>query len=75
MISNDHLTLKASKDEVEKSEGSVKRERIQMYQTIRLPIDADPNTIQAKLDNGILNVTLGKLPQAESSHVKHIKIH
>jgi HSP20 family protein len=36
---------------------------------VSLPETADPETIQAELNNGVLHVTVAKLPQAQPKKI------
>lgn len=63
-VSDDTLLLKARKEraEEEKGEGYIRRERgISSYhRRIALPEDADPDCISARINNGVLTVTVPK---------------
>jgi len=63
-VNDDLLTIRAEKREereVERADQHVTERMFGVFQrTLRLPISADPQTIQANLDNGVLQITIPK---------------
>jgi HSP20 family protein len=72
---NDHtLHVEAEHGETEDSEGDyIRRERRHRssHRTVRLPGDVDAESVEARMRNGVLTITL---PKAEKAEAKRIEI-
>lgn len=68
-VGEDAITIEAKREEEieEKKEGYVRRERERMsfYRRIPIPDNADSSKASAKLENGLLRITLPKVEEAE----------
>ncbi|MBD1260193.1 Hsp20/alpha crystallin family protein [Maribacter polysiphoniae] len=68
-IEDDYLIISGHKSQSleEKNKNWVRTEFVgnSFYRAFALPTNADPNRIEAKMKNGILDIKVGKRPQAE----------
>jgi HSP20 family protein len=73
-VLNDSVTLKGQRQEAEPSNGSrmYRRERAvgAFARTVTLPESVDPNSVQARYQDGILRVRMSKAQEAKPKKVK-----
>jgi HSP20 family protein len=63
------ITLERKAPEGERTSWHNERGYGKVSRTVSLPETADPETIQAELNNGVLHVTVAKLPQAQPKKI------
>ena len=63
------ITLERQAPEGERTNWHNERGYGKVSRTVSLPDTADPETIQAELNNGVLHVTVAKLPQAQPKKI------
>ena len=63
------ITLERKAPEGERTNWHNERGYGKVSRTVSLPETADPETIQAELNNGVLHVTVAKLPQAQPKKI------
>ena len=71
------VTMEKSEKNEEKNEKFLRREfgHTELSQSYTLPEDADKQAIEAKVEDGVLNITLPKLsPECKEDAVKYIDI-
>ena len=76
-VDNDLLTISAHKEEQKEEKGKYTRKEFGYFEfsrTFTLPESVDAGKINAKYDNGVLNVSLPKKPEAQPQPVKTIKV-
>ncbi len=68
-ISDEYIEISGKREESkeESGEGYVRKERgsMRFYRRLPLPEDASPDDVKARLDNGVLELTIGKRTEAE----------
>jgi HSP20 family protein len=70
-ISNGLLTIKAERKQGDKEkEGGNGYSERRFLRTVTLPAGADPDKVEARYRNGILEVHLGKLPEPQARRIE-----
>ncbi|MDD1767312.1 MAG: Hsp20/alpha crystallin family protein [Methanomassiliicoccales archaeon] len=73
-LGTDSIDIKAKKEEEkeEKAEGYIRRERgsLSFYRRLPLPEDADRDLIEAKMEDGILKISIPKTQKPEDKKKK-----
>lgn len=67
---NLQITLERKAPEGERTNYHNERGYGKVSRTVSLPETVDPNTITAELTNGVLQVTIGKLPEAQPKKIE-----
>ncbi|MEU6641835.1 Hsp20/alpha crystallin family protein [Saccharomonospora sp. NPDC046836] len=70
-VENDELTIRARRGEEKKESGRSEFHYGAYSRTVRLPVNADPSKIEARYDNGILELTV---PLAKSAEKREIRV-
>lgn len=76
-LANGLLTIRGEKkqEDEEKGKNFYRQERAfgTFSRTLQIPVDVDESKIEARFENGVLNIDLPKTEEARS-HVKHIEV-